>query len=59
MIIDPFASLLMGMIGPILCFLYDKFGERLKSTGYPFDMLLMAFLGGVFSAIFAGGRNGR
>ena len=59
MVIDPFASLLFGMLGPAFCFLYDKFGDKLSNTGYPFDALIIAFLGGVFSAIFAGGRNGR
>ena len=38
---------------------YDRFGEKIKETGYPVDSIAMAFLGGILSAIFCGGRNGR
>lgn len=47
------------MIGPIICFLYDRYAEQLKALGYPFDSILMGILSGVFSSIFCGGRNGR
>ena len=59
MIIDPFASLILGMLGPIICFLYDRFLPKLNSSGYPFDKIIMGVLAGVFSAIFSGGRNNR
>mgnify|MGYP000196239311 CR=1 FL=1 len=58
-IIDPFASILFGICGPIFYYAYDRYGESIKQTGYPIDGIVMAFLGGVFSAIFCGGRNGR
>lgn len=58
-IIDPFASLLLGMVGPILCFLYDRFLPKLEATGYPIDKIIMGVLSGIFSAIFCGGRNFR
>lgn len=47
------------MCGPILLFVYDRYAEALKSTGYPFDSLFMAILSGIFSAIFCAGRSGR
>lgn len=58
-IIDPFASILLGIIGPILYFLYDKYAIKVKESGYPIDGIVMAVLGGILSAIFCGGRNGR
>lgn len=58
-IIDPFASLFLGLLGPILLFLYDRYLETLKNSGYPFDALFMSILSGIFSAIFCAGRNGR
>lgn len=58
-IIDPFASLLMGMICPIILFVLDKYASFILVKGYSIDAVIMCFLGGVFDAIFAGGRNGR
>jgi hypothetical protein len=40
-------------------YVYDRFAEPMKSRGYPLDGIAMAFLGGVFSSIFCGGRNNR
>lgn len=58
-IIDPFASLILGMLGPILCFAYDRFLPKLHETGYHIDKIVMGVLSGIFSAIFCGGRNNR
>ena len=58
-IIDPFASLILGMLGPILCFAYDKFLPNLRDNGYHLDKIFMAILAAIFSAIFTGGRNER
>lgn len=58
-IIDPFASLLLGMLGPILCFAYDRFLPKLHDTGYHIDKIIMATLAAIFSAIFTGGRSNR
>lgn len=58
-IIDPFASLILGMLGPLLCFVYDRFLPKLRDSGYHLDKIFMAILSGIFSAIFTGGRNGR
>ncbi len=43
----------------MLYYAYDRYGQSLKETGYPIDSIVMAILGGVLSAIFCGGRNGR
>jgi hypothetical protein len=51
--------MLLGVIGPTICFIYDRFGGGLHEMGYPIDGIIMAVLGGIFSAIFCGGRNGR
>jgi hypothetical protein len=47
------------MVGPSICFLYDRFGGKVQEMEYPVDGILMALLGGIFSSIFCGGRNGR
>ena len=58
-IIDPFASLLMGMVCPIILFVLDKYASFILLKGYSIDAVIMCFLGGIFDAIFAGGRDGR
>lgn len=58
-IIDPFASLILGVLGPILCFAYDRFLTKLHDTGYHIDKIFMGILAGLFSAIFCGGRANR
>ena len=58
-IIDPFASLLIGFFGPLAYFAYAKLAEGKDLESYYFDYLISAILGGVFSAIFTGGRNNR
>lgn len=59
LIIDPFASILLGIVGPLLYYGYERYGDKVRDSGYPVDGVVMAILGGIFSAIFAGGRNGR
>lgn len=58
-IIDPFASLLMGMVCPIILFILDKYAAFLLVKGYSIDAVIMCILGGLFDVIFTGGRNGR
>jgi len=58
-IIDPFASVLLGLTGPILYFLYDKYLTQFHLRVYSLDKILMCILSGTLSAIFAAGRNGR
>lgn len=59
MIIDPFASILLGMLGPIIYLLYEKYLAAFHMKGYPFDKILMCILSAVFSSIFVAGRDGR
>ena len=47
------------MFGPLIYFLYHKYGTVLQFTGYPIDYLISAILSGIFSAIFCAGRNAR
>jgi len=58
-IIDPFASVLLGVAGPILYLLYEKYISPLHGKGYPFDKILMCLLSAVLNSIFVAGRNGR
>ena len=51
--------MILGVLGPILCLAYDKIADKLNLKNYPFDYVIMALLGGIFSSIFSGGRNGR
>lgn len=58
-IIDPFASVLIGVAGPILYLLYEKYLSPLHMKGYPFDKIIMCLLGATFNSIFVAGRTGR
>lgn len=58
-IIDPFASLLMGIFAPILLFLLEKFLPFILLKGYSIDAIILCVLGGIFNSIFAAGRNDR
>lgn len=56
---DPFASVLLGISGPIIYLLYEKYISPLHMKGYPFDKILMCLLAAVLNSIFVAGRNGR
>lgn len=58
-IIDPFASLLMGMASPIIIYIFDKYLSFILIKGYSVDAIIMCVLGGTFDAIFTAGRNSR
>jgi hypothetical protein len=58
-IVDPFASVLIGVAGPIIYLLYEKYISPLHMKGYPFDKIIMCFLAAVLNSIFVAGRNGR
>jgi len=58
-IIDPFASVLLGVAGPILYLIYEKFISPLHGKGYPFDKVFMCLLAAICNSIFVAGRNGR
>lgn len=58
-IIDPFASLLFGLAGPVIYYLFEKYGTAINFPGYSVDSILMCILSGIFSAIFCAGRNNR
>ena len=50
----------MGVLAPLLYFGYQRLTETYTMfEGYAFDYLAAAILSGIFSAIYAGGRNGR
>lgn len=56
-IIDPFASLLMGMASPIIIYILEKYLSFILIKGYSVDAIIMCVLGGTFDAIFTAGRN--
>lgn len=58
-IIDPFASLLMGMTSPIIIYILEKYLFSILIKGYSVDAIIMCVLGGIFDAIFTAGRNSR
>lgn len=58
-IIDPFASLLMGVTCPVLIFIMEKYLDFILIKGYSIDAIIICALGGIFDAIFAAGRNSR
>jgi hypothetical protein len=58
-IIDPFASVLIGVAGPILYLLYEKYISQLSGKSYPFDKILMCLLAAILNSIFVAGRSGR
>jgi hypothetical protein len=58
-IVDPFASVLIGVAGPIIYLLYEKYLAPLHGKGYPFDKILMCLIAAVLNSIFVAGRNGR
>lgn len=58
-IIDPFASLLMGMTSPIIIYIIEKYLPFILIKGYSFDAIILCTLGGIFDSIFTAGRNSR
>lgn len=58
-IIDPFASLLMGMFAPIVIYVLEKYLSDVLPKGYALDAIILCTLGGIFDAIFTAGRNSR
>ena len=58
-IVDPFASILIGVLGPVVYLLYEKYISPLHMKGYPFDKILMCLLATILNSIFVAGRNGR
>ena len=58
-IIDPFASILMGAFAPILVYLIEQFLPAILVKGYPIEGIIFAALGGIFDSIFTAGRNSR
>lgn len=58
-IIDPFASILIGVAGPILYLLYEKYLPPPHLNWYPLDKLIMCLLGAILNSIFVAGRSGR
>jgi hypothetical protein len=49
----------MGVLGPIIYFLFEKYGSSINVPGYSIDTIIMAILSGIFSSIFCAGRSGR
>ena len=58
-IVDPFASILLGVAGPIISLVYEKYLSPVTMKGYPFDKILMCLLAAIINSIFVAGRNGR
>jgi ammonia channel protein AmtB len=58
-IIDPFASLMMGMTSPIIIYILEKYLSSILVKGYSVDAIIMCVLGGIFDSIFTAGRNSR
>ena len=58
-IIDPFASLLMGMFAPILLYAIEKYLPNVLVKGYSIEAIIICALGGLFTCIFIAGRNNR
>jgi hypothetical protein len=58
-IIDPFASLLMGVTSPIVIYIIEKYLPFILIKGYSFDAIILCTLGGIFDSIFTAGRNSR
>ena len=58
-IIDPFASLLMGAFAPVLVYVIEQFLPTILVKGYPVEGIIFATLGGIFNSIFTAGRNSR
>lgn len=59
LIIDPFASLFMGLIAPLILYILEKFLSFVLIKGYSVDAIIICIFGGIFDAIFAAGRNDR
>lgn len=58
-IIDPFASLLMGMTSPVIVYIMEKYLPFILLKGYSIDAVILCTLGGIFDSIFTAGRNSR
>ena len=58
-IIDPFASLLLGISAPLITLLYEKYGQVLFFRGEPELLLVFSALSGLLSAVFVAGRAAR
>lgn len=50
---------MLGIAGPLLYFVYDKYIAQFHLRVYSLDKIIMCILSGTLSAIFAAGRNGR
>jgi hypothetical protein len=48
-IIDPFASLLMGMASPIIIYILEKYLSFILIKGYSVDAIIMCVLGGTLA----------
>ena len=59
MIIDPVASIVMGVFAPILSYLINYCFPTILVKGYPIEGIIFATLGGIFDSIFTAGRNSR
>ncbi len=59
LIIDPFASLFLGMVACLLTMIYDKYGEKVFFKGEPEYILLFSLLSAILSGVFAAGRSSR
>ena len=49
----------MGVFGPVLSYLVEKFLPSILIKGYPIEGIIFAVLGGIFDSIFAAGRSNR
>jgi hypothetical protein len=58
-IIDPFASLLMGVTCPVLIYIMEKYLPFILIKGYNIDAIIICTLGAIFDSIFTAGRNSR
>jgi hypothetical protein len=58
-IIDPFASILLGVCGPVIYLLYEKYLQTIHTKGYPFDKILICLISAVLNSIFVAGRGSR
>jgi len=49
----------MGVFGPVLSYMVEKFLPGILIKGYPIEGIIFAVLGGIFDSIFTAGRNNR
>lgn len=58
-VIDPFASLLLGMAAPIIVFVMEKYLADYMPKGYSVDAIVLCTLGGILNSIITAGRSSR